>query len=268
MHMQTYFWIRFFFLTICLSFQWAFNCSWSSVPLLSCVWLFATPRTAAHQASLSVTNSWSLLKLTSIESVMPSNNLILCRPLLLLPSIFPSIEVFSNESVLCIRWPKWRYHFKENVFLWLLTTEPPFLGNLVQALLSVRSGEVHNGVQGCLLKVSVILPAPIPVSQTPCIHRNFSLRMHPCPTGHSLLGILGLSPARNPLISPWSPPEPLMAPKDAPKLHGHQPGTLCSAYNGGRRFATKSQSVFVYGHHNPIKLIFCCFGGTTWHAGS
>ena len=65
-----------------------------------------TPWTAAHQASLSITNSWSLLKLMSIESVMPSNHLIFCHPLLLLPSIFPSIRVFSNESVLCISWPK------------------------------------------------------------------------------------------------------------------------------------------------------------------
>ena len=75
----------------------------SSVQSLSCVQLFATPWTAARQASLSFTNSWSLLKLMSIELVMPSNHLILCRPLLLLPSILPSIRVFSNESVLCIR---------------------------------------------------------------------------------------------------------------------------------------------------------------------
>ena len=67
----------------------------------------ATPWTAARQASLSITNSRSLLKLMSIESVMPSNHLILCRPLLLLPSIFPSIRVFSNESILCIKWPKY-----------------------------------------------------------------------------------------------------------------------------------------------------------------
>ena len=66
----------------------------------------AAPWTVACQASLSITNSWSLLRLMSIESVMPSNHLILCCPLLLLPSIFPSIRVFSNESVLCIRWPK------------------------------------------------------------------------------------------------------------------------------------------------------------------
>ena len=78
-----------------------------SVQLLSHVQLFVTPWTAAHQASLSITNSWSSLRLTSIESVMPSSHLILCRPLLLLPSIFPSIRVFSNESVLHIRWPKY-----------------------------------------------------------------------------------------------------------------------------------------------------------------
>ena len=66
-----------------------------------------TPWTATRQASLSITNSWSLLKLMSIGSVMPSNHLILCRPLFLLPSIFPSIRVFSNESVLCLRWPKY-----------------------------------------------------------------------------------------------------------------------------------------------------------------
>ena len=78
----------------------------SSIQSLSCVRLFVTPGTAAHQASLTITNSWSLLKLMSIGSVMPSNHLILCHPLLLLPSIFPSIRVFSSESVLHIRWPK------------------------------------------------------------------------------------------------------------------------------------------------------------------
>ena len=84
----------------------------NSVQLLGHVQLFATPWTAASQASLSITNTWSLLKLLSIESVMPSNQLILCRPLLLLPSIFPSIRVFSNELVLPIRWPKyWSFSF-------------------------------------------------------------------------------------------------------------------------------------------------------------
>ena len=76
------------------------------VQLLSHVWLFATPWTAAHQASLSSTISWNLLKLMSFESVMPSNHLIFCCSFLLLLSIFPSIRGFSNESALCIRWPK------------------------------------------------------------------------------------------------------------------------------------------------------------------
>ena len=84
----------------------------SSVQSLSRVWLFATPWTTACQASLSITNSQSLLKLMSTESVMPSNHLILCRPLLLPPSVFPSIRVFSNESLLHIRWPKhWSFSF-------------------------------------------------------------------------------------------------------------------------------------------------------------
>ena len=78
----------------------------SSVQSLSCVQLFVTPWTAACQACLSITNSRSLLKLMSIELVMPSNHLNLCHPLLLQPSIIPSIRVFSNELVLCIRWPK------------------------------------------------------------------------------------------------------------------------------------------------------------------
>ena len=89
------------------SFQWII-----SVQSFSRARLFAIPWTAARQASLCITNSWSLLKLMSIESVMPSNHIILCCPLLLLPSIFPQIRVFSNESVLRIRWPKfWSFSF-------------------------------------------------------------------------------------------------------------------------------------------------------------
>ena len=92
----------------CLSFKLWF----SSVKLLSRVQLFVTPWTAAHQASLSITNSWSLFKLMSIESVMPSNHLILCCPLLLPPSILPSLMVFSSESSLRIRWPNyWSFSF-------------------------------------------------------------------------------------------------------------------------------------------------------------
>ena len=84
----------------------------SSGQSLSRVWLFVTPWAAAHQASLSNTNSRSLPKVMSIESVMPSDHLIFCHPLLLLPSIFPSIRVFSNKSALCIRWPKyWSFSF-------------------------------------------------------------------------------------------------------------------------------------------------------------
>ena len=86
--------------------------AFSSVQSLSCVWLFATPWTTAHQASLSITNSLSLLKSMSTESMMPSSHLILGRPLLLLPSISPSIRVFSRQSVLRIRWPKdWSFSF-------------------------------------------------------------------------------------------------------------------------------------------------------------
>ena len=84
----------------------------TSVQSFSRVWLFVTQWTAAHQASLFITNSWSLLKLMSIESVMPSNHLILCYPLLLLLSNFPSIRVFSNKWALLIRWPKyWSFSF-------------------------------------------------------------------------------------------------------------------------------------------------------------
>ena len=105
------------FYTFFLDFK--LSCGFSSniailVPAqsLSHVQLFVTPWTTARQASLSITNSWSLLKLMSIESVKPSNHLILCCPLLLLPSIFPIIKVFSNESVLCIRWLNyWSFSF-------------------------------------------------------------------------------------------------------------------------------------------------------------
>ena len=100
-----------FFSCYLLSFK--FLCLYS-VQSLSRVQLSATPRTAAHQASLSITNSWSLLMLISIKSMTPSNHLILCRPLLVPTSIFPSIMVFSNESVLHIRWPKY-WSFSLNI---------------------------------------------------------------------------------------------------------------------------------------------------------
>ena len=109
----------------------------SSVQSLTHDWLFVTPWTAAHQASLSITDSRSLLTLMSIESVMPSNHLILCSPLLLLPSIFPSIRVFSNESGLHIRWPKyWSFSFNispSNEYLGLISFRMDWLD-----LLAVR----------------------------------------------------------------------------------------------------------------------------------
>ena len=93
----------------------------SSVQSFSHIWLFVTPWTAAHQASLSVTNSHSLLKLLSVR---PYNHLILCHPLLLLPSIFPSIRVFSNEQVLCIRWPKvLEFQLQHQSFQWIFRTD-------------------------------------------------------------------------------------------------------------------------------------------------
>ena len=108
----------------------------SSVQSLSRVQLFVTPWAAARQASLFITNSWSLLKLMSIESVMPSSHFILCHPLLLPPSTFPSIRVFSNESVLHIRWPKyWSFSFSispSNEYSGLISFRMDWLDSLGQ----------------------------------------------------------------------------------------------------------------------------------------
>ena len=98
--------LSFFSFLSVLSISKVIKLQFSSVQSLNYVRLFVTSRAAARQATLSITHSQSLLKLMSIESVMPSNHLILCHPLLLLPSVFPSIRALSNESVLCIRWPK------------------------------------------------------------------------------------------------------------------------------------------------------------------
>ena len=127
-----------------------------SVQLLSHVRLFAAPWTASHQASLSVTNSWSSLKLTSIESVMPSNHLILCHPLLP-PSILPSIRVFSNESVLCIRWLKyWSFSFSmspSNEYSGLISFRIDWLGLLaVQGTL--KSLLQHHSSKASILQHS------------------------------------------------------------------------------------------------------------------
>ena len=130
-----------------------------SVQLLSCVWLFVTPWTAARQASLSITNSWSLLKLMSIESVMPSNQLILCSPFLLLPSIFPSIRVFSNESILHIRWPKyWDFSFSispSNEYSGLISFRMDWFDLAVQGIL--KSFLQHHSSKASILWCSALL---------------------------------------------------------------------------------------------------------------
>ena len=129
------------------------NISFTSVQF-SCVWLFATPWTAALQASWSITNSQSLLKFMSTESVMPSNHLILCCPLLLLPSVFPSIRVFSNELVLHIRWPKyWSFSFSISA-----SNEHPGLFSFKMGWLDLLAvqGTLKNLLQHHSLKASFL----------------------------------------------------------------------------------------------------------------
>ena len=129
----------------------------SSVQLLSRVRLFVTPWTAACQASLSITNFWSLLKLMPIESVMPSNHLILCHPLLLTPSIFPSIRVFSKESALRIRWPKcWSFSFKIspfNEYSGLISFRMDWL-DLLAVQGTLKSLLQHHGSKASILRCS------------------------------------------------------------------------------------------------------------------
>ena len=131
----------------------------SSVQLLSRVQLFVTPWTAARQASLSITNSQSLLKLMSIELVMPFSHLILCRPLLLLPSIFPSIRVFSNESALRIRWPKyWSFSFSispSNEYLALISFWIDWL-DLLAVQGTLKSLLQHHSSKASVLQHSAI----------------------------------------------------------------------------------------------------------------
>ena len=131
----------------------------SSVQSLSRVQLFATPWTAAHQASLSITNSQSSLKPMSIESVMPSNHLILCRPLLLLPSIFPSIRVFSKESALYIRWPKyWSFSFNvspSNEYSGLVSFKMDWL-DLLAGQRTLKNLLQHHSSQASILRRSAL----------------------------------------------------------------------------------------------------------------
>ena len=134
------------------------NCTHlSSVQSLNHVQFFATPGTAAHQASLSITNYWSLFKLLFIESVMPPNHLIHCWPLLLLPSIFPRIRVFSNESVLCIRWPKyWIFSFSispSNKYSGLISLRMNWLDLLVVHV-ALKSLVQHHSSKAPVLECS------------------------------------------------------------------------------------------------------------------
>ena len=134
-----------------------FNDITSISQLLSYVRLFVIPWTAARQASLSITNSQSLLKLMPIESVIPSVHIILCRPLLLLPSIFPSIRVFSNESVLCIKWPKyWSFSFSvspSNEYSGLISFRMDWL-ELLAVQVTLKSLLQHHNSKASILQRS------------------------------------------------------------------------------------------------------------------
>ena len=141
-----------------ISSTWKVMDQFSSVQSLSRVRLFTTPWTAACQTSLSITNSWSLLKFMSIESMMPSNHLILCHPLLLPPSIFPSIRIFSSESFIRIRWPKyWSFSFSispSNEYSGLISSRKDWLDlRVVQGTL--KSLLQHHSSKASILRHSV-----------------------------------------------------------------------------------------------------------------
>ena len=143
--------------------QYPYN-GFSSVQSLSHIRLFATPWTAAHQASLSITNFWSLLILMSVSSVMPSNHLTVCCRLLLLPSIFPSTRVFSSESVLSIRWPKyWSFSFNispSNEYSGLFSFRMDWL-DLLAVQGTLKSLLQHHSSKASILQCSAFLVAPI-----------------------------------------------------------------------------------------------------------
>ena len=127
--------------------------------------ILATPRTAGHQVSLSITNSWSLLKLMSIQSVMPSNHLILCHPLLLLPSIFPSIRVFSNELASRIRYPKyWSFSFSispSKDYSGWISFRVDWL-DLLAVQGTLKSLLQHCSLEGCFSVLSLLYGATLP----------------------------------------------------------------------------------------------------------
>ena len=166
-------------------YQW-----FCSVHSLSCVRLFATPWTAAHQAFLSISNSQSLLKLMSIELVIPSNHLILCCPLLLLPSIFPNIRVFSNESVLHIRWSKyWRFSFgisSSNEYLGLISFRIDWFDLLVvqgilESLLQYHSSKASIIQHSAFFTVQLSHPYTTTGKTISSVHFNRSVRLFATP---------------------------------------------------------------------------------------
>ena len=144
---------------------------------LSHVQLFATPWTAARQASLSITNSWSLLKLMVIESVRPSNHLFLCHPLLLPPSIFPSIRVFSNESALCIRWQKyWSFTFNlspSNEHSGLISFRMDWL-NLFAVQGTLKSLLQHHSAKASILRRSAFFTVQL---SHPCMNTRKTIAL-------------------------------------------------------------------------------------------
>ena len=173
----------------------------SSVQLLSHVQLFATPCTAARQASLSITNSWSLLKLMSIELVMPSNHLILCCALLL-PSIFPRIRVFSNESVLRIRWSKyWSFSFSinpSNEYSGLISSGMDWL-DLIAVQGTLKSLRQHHSSKASILRRSAFFtvqlshPYMTTGKTTSLTRRTFVSQVHCQPCLCFLICCLGWS---------------------------------------------------------------------------
>ena len=206
----------------------------SSVQSLSCVLLFATPWTAVHQAYLSITNSQTLLKLMSIESVMPSNHLILCPPLLLLPSISPSIMFFSNESVLHIRCPKYRsFSFSispSNVYSGLISFRMDWL-----ALLAIQVTDSQESSPTPQFKLIISLVLSFLNSQFS--HPHMTTRKNKASTKRTLVGkvlsllfnmlsrlVITFLPRRKPLLISW-----LQSPSAV--IFGAQQNKVCHSFH-------------------------------------
>ena len=153
--------------------EWVYTCAYIFISQFSHIWIFVTPWTPALQASLSITNSQSLLKLMSIKSMMPSNHLIPCHPLLLLPSIFPSIRVFSSDSVFCIRWPKcWSFNFSispSNGHSGLISFRMDWL-DLIAVQGTLKSLLKHHSLKASILLHSAFFMDSFPLSAVELSH--------------------------------------------------------------------------------------------------